>query len=117
MSTSAATVTRKDTIGGRKVIPTLTEFLMSTQPKDSKGDFTLLMIAIQTAVKVIEKHIRKSGIRGTTGYMGNAQANQSGDEQAKLDVIANEVFIANLMHTERVLILGCLSASQSKVQY
>jgi len=73
---------------------------------DSKGDFTLLMIAIQTAVKVIEKHIRKSGIRGTTGYMGNAQANQSGDEQAKLDVIANEVFIANLMHTERVLILG-----------
>jgi fructose-1,6-bisphosphatase I len=96
----------KKEIGGKKMIPTLTEFLMTTQPADSKGDFTLLMMAIQTAVKVIEKNIRRAGIRGQFGYTSADQANASGDQQAKLDVIANDVFIANLVSTERVLILG-----------
>lgn len=90
----------------RRTTPTLTEYLMSTQPGDSKGDFTLLMMAIQTAVKVVEKNIRRAGLHGHFGYVGDQQQNSSGDEQAKLDVIANDVFIANLMSTERCLLLG-----------
>lgn len=115
MSGTDTTVKKLDSIGGRKVIPTLTEFLMASQPADSKGDFTLLMMAIQTAVKVVEKCIRRAGIRGQFGYVAAEQANSSGDQQAKLDVIANEVFIANLMSTERILVLGSEEEDTARV--
>ncbi len=95
-------------------VPTLTEYLMSTQPADSKGDFTLLMMAVQTAVKVVEKNIRRAGLLGQFGYVGDAQ-NTSGDEQAKLDVIANDVFIANLTSTERVLVLGSEEEDKARI--
>lgn len=84
---------------------TLSQHLMNNQPQGTKGDFTLLMMAVATACKVIEKHIRKAGMHGTFGYVG-AQANASGDDQAKLDVISNDVFKACLVNSEKIVIMG-----------
>jgi fructose-1,6-bisphosphatase I len=92
----------------RRKIQTVTEFLMSTQPAHSKGDFTLLMVAIQTAVKVVEKNIRRAGEFGLFGCASaqGRQTNATGDDQAKLDVISNTVFKAQLASTEKILVLG-----------
>lgn len=92
-------------IAKKKVNCTLTQFLMSHQPQGSKGDFTLLMMAIQTAVKVVEKNIRRAGLHGNFGYVGDS-SNATGDHQAKLDVISNEAFKAHLISSEKICILG-----------
>ena len=84
---------------------TLTEHILSTQPKTSRGEFTLLNMAIMTAIKVIEKNIRAAGLAGNFGYVGKSE-NASGDDQAKLDVISNNVFKANLVATGHVFVMG-----------
>ncbi|KAH9601574.1 Fructose-1-6-bisphosphatase class I [Trypanosoma melophagium] len=89
-----------------RIPPTLTQFLMRSQPSSSRGDFTLLMIAIQTAVKVIEKNIRSAGMQGLFGYLQENNANATGDTQAKLDVVANNAFKAYLMASTCVSFLG-----------
>jgi fructose-1,6-bisphosphatase I len=89
----------------KRVGQTLTEHLLSTQPKDSRGEFTLLNMAMMTAIKVIEKNIRAAGLAGNFGYVG-ASNNASGDDQAKLDVISNDVFKASLAATGTVFLMG-----------
>mmetsp|Transcript_13436 Transcript_13436/g.41800 ORF Transcript_13436/g.41800 Transcript_13436/m.41800 type:complete len:342 (-) Transcript_13436:83-1108(-) len=89
----------------KRVGITLTEHLLSTQPKDSRGEFTLLNMAMMTAIKVIEKNIRAAGLAGNFGYVGQSN-NASGDDQAKLDVISNDVFKASLASTGTVFIMG-----------
>lgn len=84
---------------------TLTQHLMEHQPQGSKGDFTLLMMAIQTAVKVVEKNIRRAGLHGNFGFVGDS-TNSTGDEQKKLDVIANDAFKIQLISSEKICILG-----------
>lgn len=92
-------------MSSEKITPTLTQFLMQHQPSGSKGDFSLLMMAIQTAVKVVEKNIRRAGLHGNFGYVGGSR-NSTGDDQVKLDVIANNAFKAHLISSERIYILG-----------
>lgn len=89
----------------KKTFVTLTQHVMSHQPAGSRGDFTLLMMALQTAIKVCEKHIRRAGMQGNFGYVGNA-ANATGDEQAKLDVISNNAFKLHLAASEKICIMG-----------
>lgn len=86
----------------------LTQYVMHRQPAGSRGDLTLLLMAIQTAVKITEKHIRRAGMSGNFGYAAPAgsSANATGDDQAKLDVISNEVFKANLASSDKVTVLG-----------
>jgi len=84
---------------------TLAQHLMSTQPQGSKGDFTIMMMAVATACKVVEKNIRRAGMHGNFGYVG-AGANASGDDQAKLDVLSNDAFKACLINSEKVVIMG-----------
>ena len=83
---------------------TLTQFLLATQPSGVKGDFTILMVAIQTAIKVIEKAIRGAGQAGHFGL--HKGANASGDDQAKLDVLSNDVFKFNLVSSEKIFVMG-----------
>ncbi|EAN90785.1 putative fructose-1,6-bisphosphatase, cytosolic [Trypanosoma cruzi] len=85
---------------------TLVQFLMHSQPRSSRGEFTLLMTAIQTAVKVIEKHIRSAGMQGLFGYLSDHSSNATGDTQARLDVIANNAFKAYLISSSSVSFLG-----------
>ncbi|EPY21778.1 fructose-1,6-bisphosphatase I [Strigomonas culicis] len=85
---------------------TLTQYIIRSQPPHSRGEFTLMMMAIQTAVKVIEKNIRRAGMLGMFGYLTNQSQNATGDSQAKLDVIANNAFKAYLMTSTCIAALG-----------
>ncbi|KAL7698783.1 fructose-1 6-bisphosphatase cytosolic [Lotmaria passim] len=91
----------------RSVTPiTLTQYIIKSQPKNSRGEFTLLMMAIQTAVKLIEKNIRRAGMKGIFGYIAGNHSNATGDHQAKLDVISNAAFKAYLLSSTSVCLLG-----------
>ncbi|XQJ24491.1 fructose-1,6-bisphosphatase [Leishmania guyanensis] len=85
---------------------TLTQYIIKSQPPHSRGEFTLLMMAIQTSVKVIEKNIRRAGMKGMLGYIAGQSANATGDHQAKLDVISNLAFKAYLLSSTSVCVLG-----------
>ncbi|KAG5487550.1 hypothetical protein LSCM1_07507 [Leishmania martiniquensis] len=91
----------------RNLTPTtLTQYIIKNQPPHSSGGFTLLMMAIQTSVKVIEKNIRRAGMKGILGYIAGQSANATGDHQAKLDVISNLAFKAYLLSSTSVCLLG-----------
>jgi fructose-1,6-bisphosphatase I len=63
-------------------------------------DYPLLSIltAICKSSLQIEEHIRYSGINGLHGNHTD-QSNASGDIQKKLDVVANDIMIENLIHS------------------
>ena len=63
-------------------------------------DYPLLSIltAICKSSLQIEEHIRYSGIHGLHGNHTD-QSNASGDIQKKLDVVANDIMIENLIHS------------------
>ncbi|CAH3042307.1 unnamed protein product [Porites lobata] len=72
---------------------TLTRFVLSEQRKvpEATGDLTQLLNAICCAIKAVSSAVRKAGIAQLYGIAGDT--NVSGDQQQKLDVMANELFI------------------------
>lgn len=85
---------------------TLTRYLINSQKAhpEATGDFTLLLNAIQTACKYISSKVRKAGIVNLTGVAGGV--NSTGDDQKKLDVLSNEVFINVLKSCSQCAILA-----------
>ncbi|KAI9839430.1 MAG: Fructose-1,6-bisphosphatase [Sclerophora amabilis] len=79
-------------------IITLTRFLTEEQSKhpEATGDFTLLCHALQFSFKSIAYYIRRATLINLTGLAGSS--NTTGDEQKKLDVIGNDLFV-NAMRT------------------
>lgn len=78
-------------------IITLSEFIMKRQSeyKNATGELSRLLNAIVTAAKVISKDVRRAGlIDNFLGEQGNV--NVQGEEQQKLDVIADKQFIKML---------------------
>jgi fructose-1,6-bisphosphatase I len=75
---------------------TLGEFIVENQ-KDfpyAKGELSALLSSIRLAGKMVNQAINKAGLSEILGKMGNQ--NVQGEEQAKLDVMANDVFISTL---------------------
>lgn len=72
---------------------TLTRFLLAEQRKfpQATGDLTQLMTAVLTACKAISSAVRKAGIARLYGLAG--ATNVTGDDQKKLDVLSNDLFI------------------------
>lgn len=72
---------------------TLTRFFLQEQRKHqaATGELTQLLNSILTAVKAIQSSVRKAGIAKLYGLAGNI--NSTGDDQKKLDVLSNELFI------------------------
>lgn len=85
---------------------TLQRHVLSEQRKhpESTGELTQLLNAILTAVKAIQSAVRKAGIARLYGLAGTS--NTTGDEQKKLDVVANDLFINMLRssYTTSVLV-------------
>jgi len=84
-------------VGQEKIktdIITLTRFLTEEQAKhkEATGDFTLLCHALQFSFKSIAYYIRRATLINLTGLAGSS--NMTGDDQKKLDVIGNDVFVA-----------------------
>ncbi|RKF63713.1 Fructose-1,6-bisphosphatase [Erysiphe neolycopersici] len=93
-------------------IVTLTRFLTEGQvkQKEATGDFTsvipiasLLCHALQFSFKSIAYYIRRATLINLTGLAGSS--NTTGDDQKKLDVIGNELFIAAMRSSGKCAML------------
>ena len=72
---------------------TLTRFVLAEQRKypTASGNLSQLLASIQSAVKAISAAVRRAGIAKLSGAVGDT--NVQGEEQQKLDVLSNELFI------------------------
>ncbi|CCK69026.1 fructose 1,6-bisphosphate 1-phosphatase KNAG_0B05960 [Huiozyma naganishii CBS 8797] len=83
-------------------IITLPRFILESQRmhKNAKGDFSMVLSALQYAFKFISQTIRKSELIHLIGITGDT--NSTGDQQKKLDVLGDEIFI-NAMKTSGII--------------
>lgn len=75
---------------------TLGEFIIENQ-KDfpyAKGELSALLSSIRLAGKMVNQEINKAGLANILGASGDE--NVQGEEQQKLDVLANDLFISTL---------------------
>lgn len=87
-------------------IITLTRFILQEQAKvaaTATGDFTLLLNSLQFAFKAISYNIRRSTLINLIGLSGTA--NSTGDDQKKLDVIGDEIFINAMKASGKVKVI------------
>ncbi|KAG9246735.1 fructose-1,6-bisphosphatase [Calycina marina] len=86
-------------------IVTLTRWLTEEQSKhpEATGDFTLLCHALQFSFKSIAYYIRRATLINLTGLAGSS--NTTGDDQKKLDVIGNDLFIAAMKSSGKCAVL------------
>jgi fructose-1,6-bisphosphatase I len=80
------------------MMKTLVEFINEKQADVAyaSGEFTRLLNDIGIAAKIVNREINKAGLADINGYFG--QQNIQGEEQKKLDVFANERFLAAMRH-------------------
>ncbi|OPC28907.1 fructose-bisphosphatase [Elizabethkingia meningoseptica] len=81
---------------------TLGEFIIEKQEdfKYSTGELSRLLSAIRLASKMVNREVNKAGIANIIGHAGNT--NIQGEDQQKLDILANEIFINALSQREVV---------------
>jgi len=83
-------------LGGRSNCPlTLTQYIIQSAEGDQQ--LAMLMNAIQHACKVCSDRIQKAGPAGLYGLAG--EQNSTGDDQKKLDVIADRIWIECLQRS------------------
>ncbi|HLN52419.1 MAG TPA: class 1 fructose-bisphosphatase [Lentimicrobium sp.] len=77
---------------------TLIEFINDKQADITyaTGEFTRLLNDITIAAKIVNREINKAGLADINGYFG--ETNIQGEQQKKLDVFANDHFIAAMKH-------------------
>lgn len=92
---------------------TLGEFIIEKQEefKYSSGELSRIINSIRLAAKVVNYKVNKAGLVDIIGAAG--EQNIQGEDQQKLDVYANEVFIQNLINREIV----CGIASEENDDY
>ncbi|MEX0288791.1 MAG: class 1 fructose-bisphosphatase [Flavobacteriaceae bacterium] len=81
---------------------TLGEFIIENQAEFqySSGELSKLINAIRLAAKVVNHEVNKAGLVDILGAVGDT--NVQGEDQQKLDVLANEKFIQTLKNREIV---------------
>ena len=92
---------------------TLGEFIIENQAEFqySSGELSRLINAIRLAAKVVNHEVNKAGLVDILGAAGDT--NIQGEDQQKLDVLANEKFIQTLLNREIV----CGIASEEEDHY
>ncbi|MBT8179260.1 MAG: class 1 fructose-bisphosphatase, partial [Eudoraea sp.] len=92
---------------------TLGEFLIEHQTafKYSTGELSKLINALRLAAKVVNHEVNKAGLVDILGAAGDT--NIQGEDQQKLDVLANEKFIQTLKNREIV----CGIASEEEDEF
>ena len=88
-------------MNGHTVI-TLNEFIIGRQQEFpyAKGELSRLLNHMGLAAKVVNREVNKAGLVDIIGEMG--QTNVQGEDQKKLDVYADETFIAALKTSSEV---------------
>lgn len=89
-------------------IITLTRFIIQGQKnadlsQETKGDFTLLLNSLQFSFKHIAHNIRRSTLVNLMGLSGTA--NSTGDDQKKLDVIGDDIFLNTMKASKQVKVV------------
>ena len=81
---------------------TLGEFIIEKQNhfEGSSGELTRLLNAIRLAAKVVNHEVNKAGLVDILGAAG--EVNIQGEDQQKLDIYANDVFMQTLIKREIV---------------
>ena len=81
---------------------TLGEFIIENQNafQYSSGELSRIINSIRLAAKVVNYKVNKAGLVDIVGAAG--EQNIQGEDQQKLDVYANEVFIQTLINREIV---------------
>ncbi|KAL3504464.1 hypothetical protein ACH5RR_034305 [Cinchona calisaya] len=94
-----------DTDVNRTDLMTITRYVLNEQSKhpESRGDFTILLNHIVLGCKFVCSAVSKAGLAKLIGLAG--ETNVQGEEQKKLDVLSNEVFIKALVSSGRTCIL------------
>ncbi|MCV6631510.1 MAG: class 1 fructose-bisphosphatase [Flavobacteriaceae bacterium] len=89
---------------------TLGEFIIETQHsfQYSSGELSKLIHALRLAAKVVNHEVNKAGLVDILGAAGDT--NIQGEDQQKLDVLANEKFIQSL--TNRGIVCGIASEEE-----
>ncbi len=89
---------------------TLGEFIIENQSEFqySSGELSRLINSIRLAAKVVNHEVNKAGLVDILGTVGDT--NIQGEDQQKLDVYANEVFIKTL--TNREIVCGIASEEE-----
>lgn len=92
---------------------TLGEYLIGNQGdfKYSTGELTRLLNSIRLAAKTVNHQVNKAGLVDIIGSAGGA--NTSGENQQKLDVYANEIFIQTMINRQIV----CGIASEENEEF
>ncbi len=85
-----------------KYVPTLTDFILHEERrvKNATGSYTILMTQIENAVKIINSHIRESGLVDILGKTG--EKNAFNEEVQKLDAFSNNVLVDTLTASGQV---------------
>ncbi|KAJ2756463.1 Fructose-1,6-bisphosphatase [Coemansia pectinata] len=78
-------------------IMTLTRYVLEQQRQhpDATGDLSIAMNAVQVGCKFVESCVRKARLINLVGLAGNT--NVQGEDQKKLDVLSNEMFVNALI--------------------
>ncbi len=89
---------------------TLGEFIIENQSafKYTSGELSRLINSIRLAAKVVNHEVNKAGLVDITGAAG--ETNIQGEDQQKLDVYANDVFIQTM--TKRNIVCGIASEEE-----
>ncbi|XP_054803322.1 fructose-1,6-bisphosphatase, cytosolic-like [Prosopis cineraria] len=89
----------------RTDLMTITRFVLNEQSKhkESRGDFTILLNHIVLGCKFVCSSVSKAGLAKLLGLAG--EINVQGEDQKKLDVLSNEVFVKALISSGRTCIL------------
>ncbi|EFJ23220.1 hypothetical protein SELMODRAFT_175079 [Selaginella moellendorffii] len=89
----------------RTDLMTLTRFVLNEQSKhpEARGDLTILLSHIVLGCKFVCAAVNKAGLAKLIGLAGDT--NIQGEEQKKLDVLSNEVFIKALCSSGRANVL------------
>lgn len=89
---------------------TLGEFIIDNERKFqySTGELSRLLSSIRLAAKVVNHEVNKAGLIDILGASG--EENVQGEQQQKLDVYANEMFIKTLLNRE--IVCGIVSEEE-----
>ncbi|KAM1092781.1 hypothetical protein ACFX19_020314 [Malus domestica] len=89
----------------RTDLMTITRFVLNEQSKhpEARGDLTILLNHIVLGCKFVCSSVSKAGLAKLIGLAG--ETNVQGEEQKKLDVLSNQVFVKALTSSGRTCIL------------
>jgi len=94
---------------------TLEQFIVDQEElhSDAKGSLSKIFRAIELASKIVNRDVRKAGLADILGSQG--ETNIQGEEQKKLDVIANDVFISAFARSGEVC--AVISEEEDGIHY